>query len=165
MDELNFQWARTMGLFSATDDTERFRGIRVGWLAGRTSPRSTPEGLQLLADWQMWLFAFDDAFCDESATGDRPDLLARTVTLYLGIIEEPQAPPGDDPFAGALADVPAASGAGPIRCSGRASSAPCPDTSSRSAGRRPTGDGTVLQGWRSTFTCAVTAAPSRRAWP
>lgn len=105
VDELNFQWARTMGLFSATDAAERFRGIRVGWLAGRTSPRSTPQGLQLLADWQMWLFAFDDAFCDESATGDRPDLLARTVTRYLGIIEELQAPPGDDPFAGALADV------------------------------------------------------------
>jgi len=105
VDEFTFGWARAMGLLRTAQDAERVRGIRVGWLAGRTSPRSTLEGLRLLADWQMWLFAFDDAFCDESPTGDRPDLLARTVTRYLGIIEEPRTPPRGDPFAGALADV------------------------------------------------------------
>jgi hypothetical protein len=111
VDELTFGWARATGLLRTAADAERFRGIRVGWLAGRTSPRSTLEGLRLLADWQLWLFAFDDAFCDESSTGDRPDLMARTVTRYLGIIEEPRTPPRGDPFAVALADV-----ADRIRC-------------------------------------------------
>ncbi len=105
VDELTFEWGRAMGLFSTAEDAERFRGTRVGWLAGRTSPRSSLEGLQLLADWQMWLFAFDDAFCDESPAGDRADLMARTVTGYLGIIEGPPTPPRGDPFARALADV------------------------------------------------------------
>jgi hypothetical protein len=53
----------------------------------------------------MWLFVFDDVFCDESSTGDRPGLMAQTVIRYLGIIEEPRTSARGDPFAGALADV------------------------------------------------------------
>jgi len=105
VDQQTFRWGRDVGIFETPQDAERYRNTRVGWLAGRTSPRSSLDGLQLLADWQMWLFAFDDTFCDESATGDRPDLLAQAVTRYLGIIERAQPHPGCDPFAAALADL------------------------------------------------------------
>src|SRR5437879_12198349 len=90
VDERTFQWGSTDGIFDRSGGgAERYRGTRVGWLAGRTSPRSSPAGLQLLADWQTWLFAFDDSFCDESATGERPEVLIQAMTRYLGVIEEP----------------------------------------------------------------------------
>jgi len=107
VDERTFQWGSTYGIFdSLGGDAERYRGTRVGWLVGRTSPRSSPVGLQLLADWQTWLFAFDDGFCDESATGERPELLIQAMTRYLGVIEEPgQHRLGGDPFGVALAEL------------------------------------------------------------
>jgi len=108
VDERTFQWGQDMGIFEAMGGAECHRGTRVGWLAGRTSPRSSLDGLQLLADWQTWLFAFDDTFCDESATGERPNLLTGTVVRQLAVLE---APGGrgcdDDPFCVALVELDA----------------------------------------------------------
>ncbi|MFF1451717.1 hypothetical protein ACFVYF_26795 [Streptomyces sp. NPDC058274] len=105
VDAQAFGWARQMNILDSAM-TAQYSGLRVGRLAGRTSPRSERAGLQLLADWQLWLFAFDDAYCDESATGEDPELLARTVVDYLRIIEDPgQVPDDADPFMGALADL------------------------------------------------------------
>ena len=34
-----------------------------------TAPRAVPAALRLLADWQLWLFLFDDEYSDQSVTG------------------------------------------------------------------------------------------------
>ncbi|MFE3073565.1 hypothetical protein [Streptomyces sp. NPDC059247] len=81
------------GIFCLGDAVE-FRDIRVGLLAASTAPRATERGLRLLADWQLWLFAFDDGFCDESEDGARPEAMTRRVAGLLGALDgSPAAPP------------------------------------------------------------------------
>ena len=103
VDEACFLWGERMGIYCFGDPQE-YRRTRVGWLAAYTCPRGTREGLRLLADWQMWLFAFDDGFCDESEHGARPEAMARRVTGFLGVLEGAR-PPAGDPFDLALADL------------------------------------------------------------
>jgi hypothetical protein len=87
VDEQVLDWACRFGLLADQEEIDRFREARVGWLAARTSPDSAPEALQLLADWQMWLFIFDDHYCDESETGIHPERLARVITPFLWVLE------------------------------------------------------------------------------
>jgi hypothetical protein len=103
VDEACFLWGERMGIYHLGDPRD-YRGTRVGRLAAYTCPHGTREGLRLLADWQMWLFAFDDGFCDESEHGSRPAAMARRVTGFLGVLEGAR-PPDGDPFDHALADV------------------------------------------------------------
>jgi hypothetical protein len=105
VDEECYRWGERQGIYYLGNARD-YRRTRVGWLAAYTSPRGSREGLQLLADWQMWLFAFDDGFCDESEYGHLPDAMIRRVTRFLGILEGARSP-GDGPFDIALADVTA----------------------------------------------------------
>jgi Terpene synthase family 2, C-terminal metal binding len=80
-------WARRFMLLPDQAEADRFRQARVGWLAARTSPDSDPALLELLADWQMWLFIFDDRYCDESETGTHPERLTRIIAPFLWVLE------------------------------------------------------------------------------
>jgi hypothetical protein len=103
VDEACYLWGKRTGIYCLGDPQE-YRHTGVGFLAAYTCPRGTREGLRLLADWQMWLFAFDDGFCDESEHGSRPEVMIRRVTALLGVLEGAR-PPAADPFDVALADV------------------------------------------------------------
>ncbi|RMI44920.1 hypothetical protein EBO15_11640 [Actinomadura harenae] len=62
--------------------------------------------MQLHADWQMWLFAFDDVRSEESEAGMHPGLMARTLASYLRILQDPTTQvPEDDAFTAALRDL------------------------------------------------------------
>lgn len=99
-------WARRFALLTSPVETDRFRRAKVGWLAARTSPGSTPEALNLLADWQMWLFIFDDRYCDESEAGTHPDQLSRIVTPFVRVLDSPDDPAcRAEPFTAALGDL------------------------------------------------------------
>jgi hypothetical protein len=99
-------WASHFGLLTGAEDVDRFTRAKVGGLAARTSPGSTPEALGLLAGWQMWLFAFDDRYCDESETGFQPYQLSKVVSSFISILENPDGPGGhSEPFTAALADL------------------------------------------------------------
>jgi Terpene synthase family 2, C-terminal metal binding len=80
-------WAQCFMLLPDQAEADRFRQARVGRLAARTSPDSDLALLELLADWQMWLFIFDDRYCDESVTGAHPERLARIITPFLSVLE------------------------------------------------------------------------------
>jgi hypothetical protein len=103
VDETSFRWGERMGIFHLGDPQE-YRRTHVGRLAATTCPRGTRVGLRLLADWQTWLFAFDDGYCDESEHGFSPDALLRRAVGLLGILEGTPPEP-DDPFGIALADL------------------------------------------------------------
>jgi terpene synthase-like protein len=102
-DEQCYRWGERMGIYHL-GDPDRYRRTRVGWLAGYTSPDSTRTGLQLLADWQMWLFAFDDGFCDESDHGRHPEAMVRRTVSLLGVLEGGLSRAAD-PFGVALRDL------------------------------------------------------------
>ncbi|MFE0425300.1 hypothetical protein [Streptomyces sp. NPDC058953] len=95
VDEECFRWGLEQGIYRLGDPDE-YRRIRVGWLAARTAPRATPAGLRLLADWQMWLFAFDDGFRDESEHRVLPATTIRRLVDLMGALEAV----GDDHRAG-----------------------------------------------------------------
>jgi hypothetical protein len=80
-------WAERVGLLADASERGRFEQTRVGWLAARTCPRGDVAGLSLLADWQMWLFAFDDRFCDEGEAGMHPGRVSRLVVRFLSVLE------------------------------------------------------------------------------
>lgn len=106
VDRHVLEWARRFALLADPAEIDRFRRATVGRLAARTSPRGSARALNLLADWQMWLFIFDDRYCDESETGIQPERLGRVITSFVRVLE--QAGEADcrvDPFTRALGDL------------------------------------------------------------
>ncbi|HWF80283.1 MAG TPA: hypothetical protein VN695_06825 [Streptosporangiaceae bacterium] len=99
-------WAHYFGLPKDESEATRLGVTKVGRLAARTAPRASTEALQLLADWQMWLFLFDDQYCDESATGADLARLSQLVTAFMLVLDNA----GDSryrngPFTTALGDL------------------------------------------------------------
>lgn len=103
VDRSCVQWGEQFRIYPP-ELYDRYRKIKVGLLAACTCPRGTLPGLRLLADWQMFLFSFDDAFCDESDVGADPALLLQRATQFMRILEL-REPPADDPLCRALADL------------------------------------------------------------
>ncbi len=108
-DEVDRQvvdWAIQFGLPGDGAEELRLSETKVGRLAARTTPRATLSALELLADWQMWLFLFDDRFSDETVTGTDLGRLSQLVTSFMLVIDNPaDFRHRDGPFTTALGDV------------------------------------------------------------
>ncbi|MCF2530986.1 terpene synthase family protein [Yinghuangia soli] len=99
-------WMARFGLVADPVEQRRFEGSRIAWLAARTTPAARADFLPLLADWMMWLFAFDDAYSEETAAGSDPGELALLLTRLLHVLDHPDEPlPSDAPFAASLLDI------------------------------------------------------------
>lgn len=99
-------WADRFGLAGDPVVRRRLAATRSARLAGRVSPQATLPGLLLNADWQTWLFLFDDAYCDESDLGRRSAETAKTASRVAQVLETGLLPERDsDPFLVALADL------------------------------------------------------------
>ncbi|MFE6894634.1 terpene synthase [Streptomyces sp. NPDC057694] len=101
------EWLESFGLFDSVHQYERLVDARVGELVGRVSPRGRTEAIQVVADFYQWLFAFDDAYCDEGALGTRPDLLVVELARFLRAAEVPGRPlrDGETGYLAALRDL------------------------------------------------------------
>ncbi len=100
------RWAVRWGLPDGEAEAERLAATRVGRLAARTAPEASPEVVELLADWQTWLFLFDDRYCDESPHGADLTRLTRAVTAFTLVLDGAAGPAGrDGPFTRALGDL------------------------------------------------------------
>lgn len=104
IDRRTVRWVVDHGLFA--DDTQRARlaAMHPGRLLARVAPRADVHRLGPVTDFHTWLFAFDDAHCDES---DRsPAELARLTGMLLRVVEHPTVTyPGNDPYVHALRDI------------------------------------------------------------
>ena len=98
------RWARDCGLTARPELRERLRSIAPARLAGRVAPNATRKGLQFNADWQAWLFLFDDEYCDESDLGADLEGIVEVTVWMFGAIEHGVVTPHDT-FALALADL------------------------------------------------------------
>ncbi|MDX2812028.1 terpene synthase [Streptomyces sp. PA03-5A] len=92
LDRATIEWVRRFGLYEDESQRLRLEHVGAGRLAALTSPYGTEEGAQISADSLMWLFAFDDAHCDEGRLGRRPGELSRVLTRLLRILEAPETP-------------------------------------------------------------------------
>ncbi|MBX6385743.1 MAG: hypothetical protein IRZ07_22680 [Microbispora sp.] len=106
VDEVNrdtLAWLAASGMIADDDQLERFRLARYGWLGARTYPYASRELCQLVTDWCVWLFAFDDAYCESDR---RAAEIARALPQLYTVVDDNE---GDEPvenvFARALLDI------------------------------------------------------------
>lgn len=105
-ERATLDWADRFGLAGDPAVRRRLAVTRSARLAGRVGPRATLPGLLLNTDWQTWLFMFDDAYCDESALGQRTADTVEVATAVLRVIEHGHVPPRTaNPFLLALGDL------------------------------------------------------------
>ncbi|WP_177198648.1 hypothetical protein [Streptomyces colonosanans] len=98
-DQRSLAWlARHRLLDGQRQQADRLRRQRSGHLAARTNPEVSAEMLRLLSDWYVWLFAFDDGYCEDRERGSRSGPLARTTALLARTLDpEPPAADVDGP--------------------------------------------------------------------
>jgi hypothetical protein len=98
-------WMRRFGLAADSAQEDRFAAIGAGELGARVTSRAVDvEHAQFAADNLLWLFAFDDTFCDEGAYSHDPGRMALLVADLLGTAETGR-PRSDLPLMVALADL------------------------------------------------------------
>ncbi|WP_440064431.1 4-epi-cubebol synthase [Streptosporangium sp. OZ121] len=96
-------WLVDRGILEDAETVERYRQAKYGWLGARTYPYAEHHTLRLATDWCVWLFAFDDAFCESGrGAGEITRALPRLFTV-LDDLEAGQEV--DDVFAGALLEI------------------------------------------------------------
>ncbi|GGS51148.1 hypothetical protein GCM10010156_07110 [Planobispora rosea] len=106
VDRETVEWAVTSELLDGSEMVERYRKARYGWLGARTYPYAGYHRLRLVTDWCVWLFAFDDVFCE---TDRHAAEIARSLPRFVTVLDDIE--PGrdsrqvDDAFARALLDI------------------------------------------------------------
>jgi 5-epi-alpha-selinene synthase len=78
-------WAQRFHLVRDDAACERLRRRRYGELMSRAYPHATLAALQLICDWNTWLFLLDDQ-CDETGLGKDPVRLTQLHTRLLAIL-------------------------------------------------------------------------------
>lgn len=81
------EWALSFQLVRDNAEIARLRDVKAGRLAARTTPNASLAALEFLADWQMWLFLFDDQYCDEAAMGADLVQLSQVITAFLRVLD------------------------------------------------------------------------------
>lgn len=111
VDRDTMNWLAASGMIADDEQLERFRRARYGWLGGRTYPYASRELCQLVTDWCVWLFAFDDVYC-ESDRGAAE--IARALPAMFAVLDDmtdvadlKTGAHDGNPFARALLDIKA----------------------------------------------------------
>ncbi|MFC4061259.1 4-epi-cubebol synthase [Planomonospora corallina] len=106
VDRETVDWASASGLLDGPEMAERYRKARYGWLGARTYPYAGYDTLRLVTDWCVWLFAFDDVFCE---TDRHAAEIARALPRFIEVLDDLDPGTGGErvrePFARALLDV------------------------------------------------------------
>ncbi|MET8862598.1 hypothetical protein ABZW11_06530 [Nonomuraea sp. NPDC004580] len=105
VDTESHLWLAASNMLNGAETIEHFRRSKIGLLAARTNPTVPRESLRLINDWYNWLFAFDDAFCENELMGHRASALARALPPLLEILDGRRRPTADDPFGLALQEL------------------------------------------------------------
>lgn len=96
-------WASSHDLIRSAD-VQRFYKLQYGILMGRAYPQACRDALQVIADWNTWLFLLDDQ-CDEAGIGKQPEALSRLHQRFLEILHGSTGDAQATPAMSALADL------------------------------------------------------------
>ncbi|MCT9929615.1 hypothetical protein N5079_05205 [Planotetraspora sp. A-T 1434] len=103
IDRDTLAWLSASGMIGDEGHLERFRQARYGLLGARAYPYASRELCQLVTDWCVWLFAFDDAFCESDR---RAAEIARTLPQLYTVVDDLDGGEAvENVFARALLDV------------------------------------------------------------
>jgi hypothetical protein len=96
-------WLVDSKILDDVETLERYRQAKYGWLGARTYPYAEHHTLRLATDWCVWLFAFDDAFCESDR---RAAEMARALPQLIAALDDLEgAEEADDVFAKALLEI------------------------------------------------------------
>ncbi|MFF9896894.1 hypothetical protein [Streptomyces longispororuber] len=99
-------WMERFDLFKDASHREYTRRARVGDFVGLGIPDGRAETLQAGTNYCNWLFAFDDALCDETLGGTTPATLAPYLNRLSRALHTPRAPLlREDKWAASLLDI------------------------------------------------------------
>ncbi|MGR9105304.1 MAG: terpene synthase family protein [Gammaproteobacteria bacterium] len=104
IQEHTVQWASQHQLVNGSQAVERLRRSKFGRLIARTYPNAPQHPLEIVADWNTWLFIFDDQ-CDECGLGRNPNQLSGVHDRCLEILCGIDPTPADLPLVHALHDI------------------------------------------------------------
>ncbi|WP_433240964.1 4-epi-cubebol synthase [Streptosporangium sp. CA-135522] len=97
------KWLVESGMLDDAEAVERYRQAKYGWLSARTYPYAEHHTLRLVTDWCVWLFAFDDAFCESDR---RAAEIARALPQFYAVLEDlEEGQELDDAFARSLLEI------------------------------------------------------------
>jgi hypothetical protein len=99
----SLEWVKRTGLIQKEVALQRFAAARFAWIAARAHPEATLDDLNLAADWQVWLFMFDDQF-DDGAIGKEPERMSPILNDLLAMVMQPPLVAPERPVANALYD-------------------------------------------------------------
>ncbi|MEV0967879.1 4-epi-cubebol synthase [Microtetraspora glauca] len=85
VDRDTLAWLAASGMIEGAENLGRYGAARYGWLGARTYPYAARELCQLVTDWCVWLFAFDDAFCESDRAAAE---IARALPLFISVIDD-----------------------------------------------------------------------------
>ncbi len=88
----SFAWLTDTGMLPDADALERYKKARFGWLTARAYPHADREMLRLLMDWCVWLFAFDDGFCESERMSRRAGAIARALPEIFRVLDDLDPP-------------------------------------------------------------------------
>jgi 5-epi-alpha-selinene synthase len=102
--EHSLAWATHFRLIQGEAARRRFLNSNFAWLTARAYSTAALEDMQLLNDWMIWLFMFDDQF-DDGLPGKRLEEIQSTVREYIEICENPDVISPRGPAAAAMCDL------------------------------------------------------------
>jgi 5-epi-alpha-selinene synthase len=102
--EHSLAWATHFHLIQGDSARRRFLNSNFAWLTARAYATATLEDMQLLNDWMIWLFMFDDQF-DDGLPGKQLQEIQSTVHEFIDICERPDVYTHQGPAAEALYDL------------------------------------------------------------
>lgn len=105
-DRRSTQWLDKFRLYRDHVQRDYLAQGKTGYFAAFSIPAGTEKGLQITSDFLLWLYTFDDTYCDEIPGGAAPDELIVTVSKLARVIEAPNARVLDEnPWAESLRDL------------------------------------------------------------
>ncbi|WP_143481899.1 MULTISPECIES: terpene synthase [Pseudomonas] len=101
------EWMDRWQLYSDEQHRQRLSKIGCGRLAALMYPSAaTPEIAQIMSDYVLWAFSFDDEYCDEGLMSQRPELSIAAMQQMQRAIESPEVPAfPENRYAMALRDI------------------------------------------------------------
>ncbi len=101
--EHSLAWATQFQLIQGEAALRRFHGTNLARLTARAYPEASLEDMELLNDWMVWFFVFDDQFDD--VVGPTLESALSTVHAYIKICEGVSGQLVHGPAAEALRDL------------------------------------------------------------
>jgi hypothetical protein len=106
IDRDSMEWMARFALFRDVRQQVYVRRTHAGRFVGFSVPDGEAGPLQIVTNYSNWLFAFDDAVCDEKVGGATPGSLSPYLARMARMLETPNAPMlRDDKWAMSLLDI------------------------------------------------------------